>query len=411
MTTSQSKVGSLVIKIDLEKAYDRLEWSFIRHTLTFFNFPAQRIDLIMSCITTSSLSVLVNGDRLEQFFSSRGIRQGDPLSAYIFILCMEYLAWLIQVEVNGGHWTGIKASRNGPSFTHQFFVDDLILFAKANRKSCQAIKKVLDTFCKALGQNINSAKSKVFLPPHASNASIDMVRRELGFGISKSFGKYLGVPIVVDGRDRRAFDFLVEKIQGKLAGWKSRTLSSYRLNREFLWGDTAVTKKLHLLNWKVVTRPKEEGGPLTRQEEMYTISDVRDQFGQWNLSAISFALSSTLMQTLQGIPRPFTPVDSDRQFWCLSQDGLFTCKSAYQVALNAETPYQSITCWKWIWKLNTIPRVISFLWLACHNRLLTKALLTQHHILQDNLCPLCKEAPETILHILRDCSKVQPIWT
>ncbi len=52
-----------------------------------------------------------------------------------------------------------------------------------------------------------------------------MVRRELGFGISKSFGKYLGVPIVVDGRDRRAFDFLVEKIQGKLAGWKSRTLS------------------------------------------------------------------------------------------------------------------------------------------------------------------------------------------
>jgi hypothetical protein len=210
----------------------------------------------------------------------------------IFILCMEYLAWLIQVEVNGGRWTGIKASRNGPSFTHQFFVDDLILFAKANRKSCQAIKKVLDTFCKASGQNINSAKSKVFLPPHASNASIDMVRRELGFGISKSFGKYLGVPIVVDGKDRHAFDFLVEKIQGKLAGWKSRTLfligwcmlinsvtstipthiMQYcllpnplckrldRLNREFLWGDTAVTKKLHLLNWKVVTRPKEEGG-------------------------------------------------------------------------------------------------------------------------------------------------------
>jgi hypothetical protein len=143
MITSRSKVGNLAIKIDLEKAYDRLEWSFIRHTLIFFKFPPPWVELIISCITTSSLSILVNGDRLEEFSPSRGIRQGDPLSPYIFILCMEYLAWLIQVEVDGGQWTGIKASRNGPVFTHLFFADDLILFAKATKKSCQAITRVI----------------------------------------------------------------------------------------------------------------------------------------------------------------------------------------------------------------------------------------------------------------------------
>ena len=225
MITSRSKVGNLAIKIDLDKAYDRLEWSFIRHTLIFFKFPPPWVELIISCITTSSLSILVNGDHLEEFSPSRGIRQGERGSPCIFILCMEYLAWLIQVEVDGGQWTGIKASRNGPVFTHLFFADDLILFAKATKKSCQAITRVLDLFCKVSGQKINLAKSKVFLPPHVNHIVTDLVKKELGFGISNSFGKYLGVPIVVDGRDKHAFDFLIENIQAKLAGWKARTLS------------------------------------------------------------------------------------------------------------------------------------------------------------------------------------------
>jgi hypothetical protein len=131
MTLSYSKVGYMTIKIDLEKAYDRLEWSFIRHTLQFFNFPKRWIDLIMSCISTTSLSVLINGERLNEFASSRCIRQGDPLSPYIFILCMEYLVWLIHIEVDAGNWMGVKTSRFGPLFAHLYFADDLVLFAKA----------------------------------------------------------------------------------------------------------------------------------------------------------------------------------------------------------------------------------------------------------------------------------------
>ena len=135
------------------------------------------------------------------FEPSRGIRQGDPLSPYIFILCMEYLSCLIQDKVSKGSWTGVKTSRNGPTFTHLFFANDLIFFAKSTRKNCTIISRVLENFCCALGQKINFSKSKVFIPPYLDRTYFVFLEEELGLKISNSFSKYLEVPIIVDGRD------------------------------------------------------------------------------------------------------------------------------------------------------------------------------------------------------------------
>ena len=92
----KEKVGYMAIKVDLEKAYDKLKWSFIRGMLIRANLPADLIDLIMSCVSTVSTSILVNGEALDPIYPSRGIRQGDPLSQYLFILCMDFLGQLIQ---------------------------------------------------------------------------------------------------------------------------------------------------------------------------------------------------------------------------------------------------------------------------------------------------------------------------
>lgn len=86
----------------------------------------------MSCISSISTSILFNGGALDTFMPTRGVRQGDPLFPYIFIMCMDYLGQLIQEKCEANSWNPVKASRSGPVFSHLFFTDDLVLFAKAN---------------------------------------------------------------------------------------------------------------------------------------------------------------------------------------------------------------------------------------------------------------------------------------
>lgn len=92
--------GSMILKIDLEKAFDRLEWSFIKDTLHFFAFTQPLISLIMYCVSTTTISILINGSVSQQFIPTRGIRQGGPLSPYLFILCMENLSRVIDSQVS-----------------------------------------------------------------------------------------------------------------------------------------------------------------------------------------------------------------------------------------------------------------------------------------------------------------------
>ena len=87
----KGKLGYMALKIDLEKVYDKLEWSFIKDMLVKINLLVDLVDIIMSCVLTVFTFIMVNEDALESIYSSRGIRQGDPLSLYLFILCMDYL--------------------------------------------------------------------------------------------------------------------------------------------------------------------------------------------------------------------------------------------------------------------------------------------------------------------------------
>lgn len=121
----------MALKIDLSKAYDNLEWGFIRDTMQGFNFPQSLIDLIMDCICSPHISLIWNGEVTESFSPSRGIRQGDPLSPYLFVLCMERLSILINDKLKEGSWKPIKISRD-LGVSHIFYADDVLLFGQAS---------------------------------------------------------------------------------------------------------------------------------------------------------------------------------------------------------------------------------------------------------------------------------------
>ena len=201
----------MAIKIDLEKAYVRLEWSFIRETLSLFKLPKDLITLIMSCVSSSSIAILFNKGALESFRPSRGIRQGDPLSPFLFILCMEVLWALIMEKCEAKLWNSIKASRGGLAFSHLFFTDDLVLFAKADRKNCVVVRDALDTFCSLSGQKVSCEKSRVFFSPNVPPKDRSTFCDLLEFRSIPTLGKYLGFPIKHTSLPQD-FNFIIERM-------------------------------------------------------------------------------------------------------------------------------------------------------------------------------------------------------
>lgn len=126
-------------------------WPFIRRVLIAFNFPSLWVDWIMECITTVSYEVLVNGEVSSQFKPKCGLRQGDPLSPYIFIMCMEVLSQKMLKPQEEKRIQGLKICRSAPRVNHLFFVDDALFFFNATTESCKQIKGALDEFSRISG--------------------------------------------------------------------------------------------------------------------------------------------------------------------------------------------------------------------------------------------------------------------
>jgi len=115
----------------------------------------------MCCITSSSLSLKWSGEKLDSFKPKRGLRQGDPLSPYLFVLCMEKLSLMIQDQVICNVWKHVKIYNGGPCFSHLFlFAGDCLLFTEAKCSQVKLVRDVLQQFCPASGLKINIQKSK-----------------------------------------------------------------------------------------------------------------------------------------------------------------------------------------------------------------------------------------------------------
>ena len=118
--------------------------------------------LIMECITTVTYSILINGEPMGDIKPSRGIRQGDPLSPYLFLVCFEGLHRMIQKVACNGDINGVSICRNGPKLTHLFFANDSLLFCRATIQECQKLLEILAAYERVSGQILNRDKTTLF---------------------------------------------------------------------------------------------------------------------------------------------------------------------------------------------------------------------------------------------------------
>ncbi|GMJ08752.1 hypothetical protein HRI_004544400 [Hibiscus trionum] len=292
MRSKKGKAGWFAIKVDLEKAYDRLEWSFIDDTLVDIGILVHLRHLIMSCVSSVSTQIFWNGSPTTSFRPSRGIRQGDPLSPYLFILCMERLTQSIQREVDQGSWKAFRFKRKGSLISHLFFADDLILFAEASFHQFDVVSRVLREFCECSGHKVGISKTNIFFS-HNIHASLrEDISGAFGFQCVDDLGRYLGVPLLHGRITKNTYRYLIQRVADKLTGWKARMLSfagrivlaksvlaaipmyamqsvrlpKYvyteidRLIRNFIWGHCGDSRVNHVVNWDVVYSPIANGG-------------------------------------------------------------------------------------------------------------------------------------------------------
>jgi hypothetical protein len=290
MRKSKKRKGDMVFKLDLEKAYDRVNWRFLEDTLVMYKFPPAVISLIMFGIKSSSNVILWNGNKTEAFTPQRGLRQGDPLSPYLFVLCMERLGAMISKHVREGTWSPMQITKNGTKISHLFFADDVLLFAKAKVSQARVVSEVLERFCSMSGLKISLDKSKFCTSAGVCRRRRNDIAAVTQIHATDRFEKYLGFKMFYGRVRKQDFSEVYDRVTAKLAYWKSRLLNkpgrvvlansvisslpSYNMQinwlpqgicddldktvRRFIWrrsGDTGM----HLVGWDKITQPRRLG--------------------------------------------------------------------------------------------------------------------------------------------------------
>lgn len=184
----------IITKLDFAKAYDSVNWGFLFHVLNCLGFSKKWISWMSSILSSSRISVLVNGSPSKEFSPHRGIRQGDPLALYLFLLISEVLHVLLDTALEKKVFEGATFKDGRRAITHLQYADDTILFLKANMNSILGVKKVLLLFQTMSGLSINFDKSQIFDANNEVNR-LEPWALALGCQIGKIPFTYLGASI------------------------------------------------------------------------------------------------------------------------------------------------------------------------------------------------------------------------
>jgi len=316
------------LKLDMRRAYDRVEWGYLREIMSRLGFHHLWIDMVMRLVSSVSLSVLVNGDRLESFKPTRGIRQGDPISPYLFLLAAEGLSCLLNSRVQSSNLSGIMVAPSSPMVSHLLFADDSLLFFKANRESAELVRDALQSYCKASGQQVNLDKSSIHFAKGCGAVDREHIKAILNVDNEALSEKYLGMPTDVGSSSNGSFKYLKDRLWKRIQGWMEKCLSAggkevliksvaqaiptysmacFKLPRglckhidgmvrNFWWGSKEGKRRTNWVAWEEMTKPKYLGGLGFKDTELFNLALLARQ--AWRILQDPSTLSARILKAV-----------------------------------------------------------------------------------------------------------------
>ncbi|KAL9681628.1 hypothetical protein QQ045_013414 [Rhodiola kirilowii] len=283
--------SALVIKLDFWKAYDSVSWEYLELIQRSMGFGCKWIDWMRPCYSSASMDVLINGSPSKEFPMKRGLRQGDHLSPFLFLLAAEGLSRIIDKVAGEGLINGVEWEKGGEKMTHLQFADDTVLFCQANLEEIQRLKMILYGFEGCSGLKINFSKSMCY-GIGLKEEETQSFARVLGCPVGSFPMKYLGLQVGVNPSRVSTWAPILQKFKDKLASWKSVNLSMAgilvlikaalcnmplyyasiykipiivaqemeKIQRQFLWGGMEGRKKIHYVKWATITKSRKFGG-------------------------------------------------------------------------------------------------------------------------------------------------------
>ncbi|KAF7814301.1 reverse transcriptase [Senna tora] len=333
----------LALKIDMAKAYDKVEWDFLEHVLLKLGFCNGWVRKIMACVSSVNYNVLVGGRNVAEFKPERGLRQGDPLSPCLFILVADVLSSMLNKAVNDGRLCGIKLARG----------------------DCVVVAEILKAYCEAFGQDMNLDKSNLFYSKNTpleikDDMCILVGRDALQLGIGWKLGNGENIRIWGDKWIPSLKDQAISSVLPN-PGWEDRRVSSI-----------IVDGRWNLEN----ILSKEEVNAIKR---MYIPIGAQEDERVWvHVNRGVFTVKSGYHVVKQHMAKPVE------------------VRASSSVSVNKEL-------WGAIWKLKVAEKVKHFVWRLCSGSLSVFCNLRQRRCLEDALCPICRKEEESSEHLLLFC--------
>ncbi|XP_074265840.1 uncharacterized protein LOC141588292 [Silene latifolia] len=382
------------MKVDLQKAYDSIEWSFLKDMLCALNFPPLSIKLIMSCVSSPSFSLALNGEVFGFFKGQRGLRQGDPLSPLLFTICLEYLSRLLGV-LDRYKYFKYHPLCSKMKLTHLCFADDLLMFSRGDIQSVTLMLRAFETFSISSGLKMNNGKSN-FYTNGISEAIVSSIESASGMKRGGIPFRYLGVKIAPKRLGILDCQSLVDK----------------------------ENKETHaLVSWKQVCKPRRKGGLGLKNLQLWNIAlmgkyvwwieqKTDHLWVKWVHSiyikhsawidyepSISTSWSWRRICAVKNQVKPWMFEEQWRQSNCD-----YTVKMGYNWLVDDGV---DVRWHHWTRNRLIVPKHAFFIWLVAHKRLLTQDRLMKMMIATRNRCLLCDTEEESIEHFFFQCSYSQ----